>query len=173
MSDAGAVARTATKVLNKYQEPSFADFMMQEYECTLSACDIDVRAIAPLISSATGGASAPSPRQFIDLSFLNELRPADLPELFLGDNNILVRENMKDIFRRFQLDLSNGVLPERKGSVLIGSPGVGKSVLFFLAALYRSQKLGHDVSSSNSSERGTCFRLHHAPRRWESEGIVH
>jgi hypothetical protein len=53
---------------------------------------------------------------------------------------IYVRNNMRKIFGLYLKDVGM-VGPMKRPTVLIGSPGVGKSVLFFLAAIYRcSQK---------------------------------
>jgi hypothetical protein len=53
---------------------------------------------------------------------------------------IYVRNNMRKIFGLYLKDVGT-VNPEDRPTVLIGSPGVCKSVLFFLAAMYRcSQK---------------------------------
>jgi hypothetical protein len=48
---------------------------------------------------------------------------------------------MKVIFRLFLEDVrGNAVPPESNSTALIGSPGVGTSILFFLAALYQAQQ---------------------------------
>jgi hypothetical protein len=60
-------------------------------------------------------------------------------------NRIYVRNNMRKIFGLFLNDVGM-VKPEKRPTALIGSPGVGKSILFFLAAIYRcSQKAEKEV----------------------------
>jgi hypothetical protein len=82
----------------------------------------------------------------MDLTFLNPLKIKDsfLEEAFFPVHNTLyVRECMRDIFELFCEDVKKKPtrVPEYGETVLIGSPGVGKSLLFFLAALYMAQKL--------------------------------
>jgi hypothetical protein len=47
---------------------------------------------------------------------------------------------MRDIFQLFCEDVNNERFPRKGETVLIGSPGVGKSLLFFLGALFMAQK---------------------------------
>jgi hypothetical protein len=97
------------------------------------------------------GASGPCPRvpfeafqpkdKWIDLNFLGQLS-SDVPsgsvdELF--PRSLYVRQSMRQIFRLFCED-ADKVAPRMSRTVLLGSPGVGKSILFFLAALHRSQR---------------------------------
>lgn len=63
----------------------------------------------------------------LDLSVLNDLRTQD-EELFLP-TKIFVRECMHDTFNELFRT------PKRRFNIVFGSPGVGKSVLSFLAAL--------------------------------------
>jgi Retrotransposon hot spot protein len=71
------------------------------------------------------------------MSFLDPLRDAD-EEKFLVPDEIYVRDCMRRVFSLFHEDAMQA--PRRRPSkaysaALIGSPGVGKSILFFLAAL--------------------------------------
>jgi hypothetical protein len=80
----------------------------------------------------------------LDLSFLEPLKIKDslLSENFFPDHNTLyVRKCMRDIFQLFCDDVEKKRDPEYSETVLIGSPGVGKSLLFFLGALYMAQNL--------------------------------
>ena len=75
----------------------------------------------------------------MDLSFLDELRLPGKEEIFLP-KKIFIRNCMKEIFEVFKKDADDGTrTPGNSHSVLIGSPGVGKSILFFLGALYQAQ----------------------------------
>jgi hypothetical protein len=81
-------------------------------------------------------ASSPSG---ISLDFLEPLtiREDEGEELFLP-KRFFVQDNRRSILKLFLDDISNGLRPERRHTVIVGSPGVGKSVLVFLAALFRS-----------------------------------
>lgn len=70
--------------------------------------------------------------EVVDLDdFLGGLRMADDDDPFLP-RRIYMRNCMRVIFGYFRHD----VLKRNSNRVLLGSPGVGKSVLFFIAALY-------------------------------------
>jgi hypothetical protein len=74
---------------------------------------------------------------YIDTAFLDELRTVEYcnEDPFFPKGRLLVRECMRTIFALFaKADADEGQV------VLIGSPGVGKSILFFFAALYKAQK---------------------------------
>jgi hypothetical protein len=88
----------------------------------------------------------------INLDFLDEIRVAPGGEDFWLPQSIYVRESMRQVFRLFasdaallhdgtMVDVVAAVPPKAKGTVLIGSPGVGKSILCFLAALHRSRSM--------------------------------
>jgi hypothetical protein len=106
------------------------------------SCVIDIGCnLNPLLP--IGGGSV------ISLSFLDALRE-DTEDPFLPPN-IYVRECMQDIFALFLRDITGPV--ERAGqimprlepctirTILNGSPGIGKSVLFFLAALLHARNM--------------------------------
>jgi len=57
-----------------------------------------------------------------------------LPKDIFLPRQIYVRDCMKTIFRYFSTD----ILEQDSKRVLLGSPGVGKSVLFFIAALHKA-----------------------------------
>lgn len=76
----------------------------------------------------------------LDLAFLNGLRLPDEDEKFLVPTSIYVRDCMRNIFARFCSDVE--VEPKKgagkRATAFIGSPGVGKSILFFLSALHQA-----------------------------------
>ncbi len=75
----------------------------------------------------------------MDLDFLNPLRLPEHEDSFIP-TKIYIRKCMKQIFGWFCEDTrGKRRKPRALQTVLIGSPGVGKSVLFFLAALYQAQ----------------------------------
>ena len=75
----------------------------------------------------------------MDLMFLKPLRLPGKKDVFLPET-IFIRNCMKRVFQVLCDDATNRKEQGRsKHTVLIGSPGVGKSILFFLAALYRAQ----------------------------------
>jgi hypothetical protein len=106
------------------------DSMNRTYMCSLDRCVVDIgTSLDPLLQ--TRG-------DHINLNFLQELNgPSDLVDRFLPET-IYVRESMRTIFALFLRD-AKAVHPKHTKTILVGSSGVGKSVLFFLAALYRSQ----------------------------------
>lgn len=57
-------------------------------------------------------------------------------------SQIFIRDDMKRIFQYFRRD----VLGKNSNRVLLGSPGVGKSVLFFIAALYKAVTLATPIA---------------------------
>jgi hypothetical protein len=71
-------------------------------------------------------------------------------------NRIYVRNNVRKIFGLFLNDVGM-VEPRTRPTVLIGSPGVGKSVLFFLAAMYCcSQKAEKELIVNKKKEKKCC-----------------
>jgi hypothetical protein len=103
-------------------------------------------ALNPLLSN-TGGDEPSGARRVltdgavIDLSFLDELKRPD-KEWFLTPRAIYVRDCMRLIFGLFREDIEKSPRRPRDmaySTALIGSPGVGKSILFFLAALYQAR----------------------------------
>ena len=75
----------------------------------------------------------------MDLNFLDPLRLVNEEDVFFP-KKIFIRDCMKEVFQVFCADAQ--IVGRKAGSfqtVLIGSPGVGKSVLFFLVALYQAQ----------------------------------
>jgi hypothetical protein len=115
-----------------------------KFSCELMVAAIPVSTIneslRPLLtveskvdSQADGGLES----RTIGLSFLDPLRDAE-EEKFLVPDKIYVRDCMRRVFSLFHEDAVQ--VPRRRPSkaysaALIGSPGVGKSILFFLAAL--------------------------------------
>jgi hypothetical protein len=120
-----------TESISSYQDvdlPTLNSAIENEFECRLEHCEIDVGVfLDPLLPNSN--------ISVIDLSFLNELKiPNDcfLPE------SIYVRDCMRQIFDLFLRDAAK-FKPTKTRTVLAGSPGVGRSILCFLAALYRAQ----------------------------------
>jgi hypothetical protein len=76
----------------------------------------------------------------LDLAFLKELRLPDQDEKFLVPKRIYVRDCMRMIFGRFCQDADSEPKKraEKRATAFVGSPGVGTSILFFLAALYQA-----------------------------------
>jgi hypothetical protein len=91
----------------------------------------------------------------IDLSFLSDLKEPDpSDEDFLIPSTLFVRDCMRTVFGLF---LEDAKKPRRKpdakrSAALIGSPGVGKSILFFLAALYQASRGSKVVYFRKTSE---------------------
>jgi hypothetical protein len=131
-------------------------------------CDDIERILQPLLQSEApaGGGSVVADRT-IDLSLLRPLRmspptgssgiagaatdpatgacrgQAHGVELFLVADALHVRDCMREVFGLFHADAARDPrhMPSVTSSaVLVGSPGVGKSVLFFLAALDQARK---------------------------------
>jgi hypothetical protein len=103
------------------------DVLFESYNFRLEHCVVNIgTSLDPLTSLENDR---------INLSFLNGLKgsPA-LADSFIPDD-IYVRESMREIFALFVKDAVDlSVVP----TLLVGSSGIGKSVLFFLAALYHS-----------------------------------
>ena len=75
----------------------------------------------------------------MDLTFLDPLRLLGQEDVFLP-KKLFIRNCMKTVFEEFRKDATNSdKRPTKFHTVLIGSPGVGKSILFFLASLYQAQ----------------------------------
>jgi hypothetical protein len=103
--------------------------MTEGFGCRLDHCEIDVGTLLdPLSPDGTA--------TVVNLSSLDALKvPYDT---FLPDN-IYVRSNMRQVFALFIKDAADGVNKKAR-TILMGSPGIGKSILFFLAALGRSRQ---------------------------------
>jgi hypothetical protein len=139
-----------------FNHTKFNEAMQENYGCTLSYCSIKIgSSLDELAHGEMGDAESDSTLEYdsmediepfrerlIDLTFLDDLRIDDEPFL---SNRIFVRNNMRKIFGLYLNDVDT-VRPEKRPTALIGSPGVGKSVLFFLAAMYRcSQKAEKEI----------------------------
>jgi hypothetical protein len=134
-----------------FNHKKFNIAMQKAYGCTLSYCSVEIGSSLDKLAlgeseDAVGDASSqynsdgdvePDLEKLVDLDFLDDLRIEDEP---FFPTQIYVRNNMRKIFGLFLNDVGT-VKPENRPTALIGSPGVGKSVLFFLAAMFRcSQK---------------------------------
>jgi hypothetical protein len=75
----------------------------------------------------------------VSLSFLQKLKVANGIDRIIPDA-VYVRDCMRLIFNRFADDEASGVAGRIPRTLLVGSPGAGKSVLFFLAALFRARR---------------------------------
>jgi len=72
----------------------------------------------------------------MDLAFLDEIKDREkLGGLFMPES-LYVRDEMHSVWKKLE---ANDVDEAVFNQVLIGSPGVGKSVLFFLYALHRAK----------------------------------
>jgi hypothetical protein len=90
---------------------------------------------------ATTRAAAAAGGRTVNVGFLKDLRLAKEEERFLIPKSVYVRDCMKVIFGLFLEDVKDDAVPPKSNSTaLIGSPGVGKSILFFLAALHQARK---------------------------------
>jgi hypothetical protein len=138
----------------RFNHENFNAAMQQQFGCTLSYCSVSIG--SSLNKLAHGGIVADADsyssesirvedietyrENLIDLSFLKKLRIED-DEPFIP-TKIFFRSDMRKIFGMYlndvgAVDPKKRVKPMKRPTVLIGSPGVGKSVLFFLAAMYR------------------------------------
>jgi hypothetical protein len=147
---------------------AFKDVFQCDFREAKIRCDEIKGAVRPLLSeavptSAGGGSFAD---RTIDLSLLSPLKisppgtsaiagaatdpstqgrrsPAQGVELFLVADALYVRDCMREVFGLFHADIAIDPRPVpsvTSSAVLVGSPGVGKSVLFFLAALDQARK---------------------------------
>jgi hypothetical protein len=131
-----------------------------KYACDFRTCVLpaaDVRAaLRPLllfrvdpssndpgaVGDAEAGETYYSDERVIDLSLLDPLKDDDDLEFFVADK-LYVRDAMRRVFGLFQEDaqlgdVGDGSKKKDKDAALCGSAGVGKAVLFFLAALHRA-----------------------------------
>jgi hypothetical protein len=76
----------------------------------------------------------------LNVGFLKDLRLAEDEERFLIPTTLYVRDCMKVIFGMFLEDVKDDAVPPASNSTaLVGSSGVGASILFFLAALHQAR----------------------------------
>jgi hypothetical protein len=98
----------------------------------------------PATSQGGGGGGADNRR--LDLGFLGPLRlPVEEEgkdrapeETFLLPPAVHVRDCMRTVFGLFREDVERGKPPGSKSAALVGSSGVGASILFFLSALHQA-----------------------------------
>jgi hypothetical protein len=114
----------------------------QEAEISNAAIDSSLRPLRPLLPVDEDGGDDIAQRT-IDLSFLADLR-STTGDTFFPSKKLYVRDCMRFIFGLFHED-ATATKPRRPPSnrnaaVLIGSPGVGKSILMFLAALDQAMR---------------------------------
>jgi hypothetical protein len=154
----GSAILIANKILKAWHGNEFKIKLKDTYDCELRSCVIDMtKWLDPLTSD-----NLQSNDCVIDLEPLRrqltqglDVDPrTDEPKEHFLPSSIYVRREMKGIFKLFCRDVdllhnnekesvsskkSSIVLPRKMATVFMGSSGVGKSILFFLAALYRSQ----------------------------------
>jgi hypothetical protein len=136
---------TSTTVLNAspagHNEEIFAEInqsLMENvgFELRYVSVDVTESYFEPLWTQS-------STSKTISLERFDPLRREEEKEKFLPKvRNLLVRSGMKRIFRRFQNDVMK---PAREKRALLGSPGTGKSLLFFLAAVWKAAYGGQKV----------------------------
>ena len=107
---------------------------------------------------------APKDTRILDLSFLDDLRLPKNKEKFLSPEKIYVRNCMRQIFGLFVEDVTETaeggkMRPDTRTTAFIGSPGVGKSILSFCAALYQAQTTNviYYRRTKSLSERASVF----------------
>ena len=113
-------------------------------------CNINVDGLIEFSSEDT------STNHFLDLNFFDDLRAQGAgAEVFLP-KTIYIRKCMKLIFGLAANDLRGPCTGKR---ALIGSPGVGKSVLFFLMALNKARHtpVVYFRRTSNAKDRSLFF----------------
>jgi hypothetical protein len=142
----------------------FAAILLQnKYMGDFSECVVEIGSsldplllVTPMPRDATQQRAADE--RVVDMSFLS---PLVLPnnEPFLIPASIYVRDCMRMIFDFFCDDIKADMTPDSKNTALIGSPGVGKSILFFLAALYQatSKMVVYYRLTKAPSERASLF----------------
>jgi hypothetical protein len=103
-----------------------------ELGCRLAHCAVNIgTSLDPFLPG--------SDTNEIELAFLDGLRASTGSADPYLPQTLYVRESMRQILGLFFRDADHGVTPRTTRTVLVGSSGVGLSVLFFLAALYRSR----------------------------------
>jgi hypothetical protein len=142
----------------------FAAILLQnKYMGDFSECVVEIgSSLDPLLLVTPMPRDATQQRavdeRVVDMSFLS---PLVLPnnEPFLIPASIYVRDCMRMIFDFFCDDIKADMTPDSKNTALIGSPGVGKSILFFLAALYQatSKMVVYYRLTKAPSERASLF----------------
>ena len=118
--------------------PSFSDAFERIFEQQQQQDDDDkLRKCVVKIGSLTGIDTGSLLNGVLDLEFLDQLRIEDdfLPP------KVFFRQEMRTVLTSLVSEYKDG----EKQRVLVGSPGVGKSVLFFLAALRRVVHHGEKV----------------------------
>jgi hypothetical protein len=138
-----------------------ASALQTKYKCDFRTCVLpasDVQALLLPLLLRTEAANEPGPagadadaavgetysyseERVIDLSVLDPLKDDDEEEFFVVDK-LYVRDAMRCVFGLFQEDArlahEGSGTKEHEAAALSGSAGVGKAVLFFLAALHRA-----------------------------------
>jgi hypothetical protein len=103
--------------------------------------------------------NSPRGTRTISTAFMDPLRLAAESERFLLPRTVYVRDCMRTIFGLFREDVESRKRAGAKNAVLVGSPGVGKSILFFLAALHQTRKrpVGYYRRTRSELEMASLF----------------
>jgi hypothetical protein len=140
-----------------------AIILKAKYEGDFSESVIDIgSALGPLLPVTPARDDFPQQSdkgRVIDMGFLDPLR-SELAERFLIPSTAYVRDCMRTIFGLFLEDIESNKKAGAKNTVLIGSPGVGKSILFFLAALYQAQRrpiVYHRITKTEDEKASLFF----------------
>jgi pantothenate kinase len=131
----------------------------KRYKCRFTTTSISVKdideALLPLllpIAASTSKQTDPVANRTVDMSFLEPLKIGG--DKFLACKRILVRDCMRRVFSLFEEDRappqggSRGEPDNAYSVALIGSPGVGKSILFFWPR-YRRPKSSTSCTTVN------------------------
>lgn len=134
-----------------------------KYKGDFSECVIEIGSmLGPLLPVTPVGddfTQQSDQGRLIDMSFLDPLR-SEIAERFLIPSTAYVRDCMRMIFALFLEDIESNKKAGAKNAVLIGSPGVGKSILFFLAALYQAQRrpiVYHRITKTEDEKASLFF----------------
>ncbi len=107
------------------------DVLLSDFKIKLKECFVSITSLLDFSDLRDGS--------ILELDFLNSLRMSGREDSFIP-KKIYIRKCMKLIFGWFCKDTTGKRgKPREFRNVLLGSSGVGKSVLFFLAALYQAQ----------------------------------
>jgi hypothetical protein len=143
-----------------FQNKYMGDFS----ECVVEiGSSLDALLVPPPIGKTTATTPDVSALQqqvgrLVDMSFLT---PLVVPqnEKFLVPAAVYARDCMRTIFDLIRDDAGANMEPDSSNTVLIGSPGVGTSILFFLAAVFQAQSktVLYCRITKDKSERASLF----------------
>jgi hypothetical protein len=116
--------------------------VFSEAACDRTAAAANSSITGPSIETRASIECAPASQADTDLSTEHCLNHAN-GGTFLAADALHVRDCMREVFGLFHADVARDPRPVpsvTSSAVLVGSPGVGKSTLFFLAALDQARK---------------------------------